>query len=383
MTVLLVDQFGEVGGAQKCLLDLIGGWPDPKFLTAALPDGPFSRILRAVGISTTAIPCGPYALGRKTAGDAIRLCSDIPRQAGILRDIIRRKRIDVVYVNGPRVLAGAALAARNRCPLVFHAHNCLSQWHDRAVVKLALRQGAQTIACCHHVAHSAGVNAHVIQNGVPDAGFHAHRYPPFGAWWIGIVGRISPEKGHLAFFDAVRMLVAEGYRIEVVVAGASQFAVGDHETRVRRSAAGLPVHFTGWTDDVTSLLKGLDLLAVPSSAEPGLPRVVLEAFSAGLPVVAAPTGGIPEAVRHNQTGFLAADSGAPALAECLRCAIAAVPADLARIAQTARAEWENHWNIDRWRREVIAAIRSAGAEPAHAFDNRRQQRGGVMTQTGR
>jgi glycosyltransferase involved in cell wall biosynthesis len=175
---------------------------------------------------------------------------------------------------------------------------------------------------------------------------------------VGVVGRISPEKGHLALFEAVQLLAREGVQIEVVVAGAAQFGSSDYELRVRRSAARA-VQFTGWVDDVAGLFAGLDLLAVPSSAEPGLPRVVLEAFSAGLPVIAAPTGGIPEAVRDGETGFLARDASAAALADCLRAAVSSAPTDLNRIAERARAEWERRWNVDRWRREIVGAIRSA------------------------
>ncbi|HZU24846.1 MAG TPA: glycosyltransferase family 4 protein [Bryobacteraceae bacterium] len=358
MNLLFVDQFGEIGGAQKCLLDLIAGWSDSGTLRAAVPEGGFARALRELGVSTTPISCGPYALGRKTAADVLRFCCDAPRQAALLRSIIARRQIDVIYVNGPRVLAGAALAARGGCRLIFHAHNCLTAWRDRAIVRFALARQGTAIACCEHVARSLGRPARVILNGVPDARFRVRQYPR-PEWRVGIVGRIAPEKGHLQLIEAVRMLIREGLRIELVAAGAAQYAAVDYESAVRRSAADLPVRFTGWTDDVASLLADLDILAVPSKAEPGLPRVVLEAFSAGVPVVAAPTGGIPEAVHDRHTGFLARDSSAPALACALRTALTGDPGELLSIATRARAEWERHWNIDRWRQEVISVIRSS------------------------
>lgn len=373
MNVLFVDQFGEIGGAQKCMLDLVDDWPDPGSLTAALPHGPLSRALRRLGVPTIGIPCGPYGLGRKTARDVLRFCADAPRQASILRAIIEQGAIDLVYVNGPRVLAGAMLAARGRCRVLFHAHNCLTRWHDRAVVRFALRRGASAIACCEHVARSIGQGIPVVENGVPDAGFERRQYPPALAWRVGIVGRIAPEKGHLALIDALRTLTGEGLRILLVVAGAAQFGSSDYESQVRRAAEGLSVRFTGWSDDIGSVFRGLDILAVPSAAEPGLPRVVLEAFSAGLPVIAAPTGGIPEAIHDGQTGFLAANSGAAALADRLRAVIHGSPADLSRVAARARSEWKHHWNVERWRREVLAAIRSAQGAPAHALRQSREE----------
>ena len=62
----------------------------------------------------------------------------------------------------------------------------------------------------------------------------------------------------------------------------------------------------------------LDLLVVPSTPADSTPRVIIEAFSAGVPVVAFAAGGIPEIVRDGQTGFLASDFTAEALAARIR-----------------------------------------------------------------
>ena len=379
MNLLVVDQFGEIGGAQKCLLDLLEGWHDGGVLMAAVPEGDLARALRSLAIPVFCLRSGPYRNGGKTAADALRFCADAAHQFSQLRGMIDKHAIDVVYVNGPRVLPGATLAARGHCRVVFHAHNHLANWYDRVVVSAALaRGGVRAIACCRHVADSVGAAATVIENGVPDAGFRPRRYPPPGPWRIGVVGRISPEKGQLALIGALRLLIEEGHRIDVEIAGAAQFAPAGYEAEVRRAATGLPVRFTGWSDDISAVFERLDLLAVPSAAEPGLPRVVLEAFSAGLPVVAAPTGGIPEAVRDGETGYLARDNSALALASRLRSAMAGDPSDLTRVALRARSEWHKRWRVERWRREVESVIRSAQAQ-AETVQQRRRQRGRVMS----
>jgi glycosyltransferase involved in cell wall biosynthesis len=236
------------------------------------------------------------------------------------------------------------------------------------MVRFALRRCSSTaIACCEYAGR--GLHGSIVQNGVPDAGFRSRRYPPEGAWRIGIVGRISPEKGHLLLIDAVRMLVDTGCRIALTVAGASLFGTGDYETEVRRKAEGLDVRFTGWVENVGETLAELDLLIVPSTAEPGLPRVVLEAFSAGVPVVALPTGGIPEAVRDNVTGFLVQRAAPADVAERLRSVMGGSPAELDRVALNARLEWENYWNVERWRSEVVRSIQSAAKAPLPVSDS--------------
>jgi glycosyltransferase involved in cell wall biosynthesis len=85
---------------------------------------------------------------------------------------------------------------------------------------------------------------------------------------------------------------------------------------------------------------------------------VLEGFSAGVPVVAVASGGIAEAVRDNITGFLTSAPTAEALAARLRKVMQGPPRELVRVGKNARREWERYWNVDRWRREVIAAIRA-------------------------
>jgi len=366
MNVLMVDQYGQPGGAQKCLLDLIAGWPREDALMVAAPaDGTLLRSVQAAGFITEAIPCGPYT-GRGVS-DALRLYADARAQCRIVRSLIRRFGIDVVYVNGPRVLPAAALAARGHCPLVYHAWNLLQRRTDRALIRLALGScRSAVIACC---AYSAGkLPATVILNGVPDAGFRQRRYPPKVPWRLGVVGRISPEKGHLVLMDAIRLLVAEGHRIALTVAGAPLFSSTEYEAQVRRRAEGLDVRFAGWIDDIEPFLAEVDLSVVPSIAEPGPTRVIPEAFSAGVPVVALPTGGIPEVIRDERNGFLAAGVGARDLATALRRALLAPPAELTAITRRARGEWESYWNVDRWRREVVAAIRAA-AIPKPARDS--------------
>ena len=358
MNVLLVDQFGQTGGAQKCLLDLICGWQgDDRLVVAAPADGTLLRLVSASGCAAIKIPSGPYGDARRLS-DAARFCRDALQQRSILRRVIRQFEIDVVYANGPRVLPGAAWAARARCPVIFHAHNRLHRRSDMAMVRLALGLSSATvIACCEYAA--CGLDATVIHNGVSDAAFRERSRLPSGPWRIGIVGRISPEKGHLLLMDAVRKLADEGYQIGITIAGASLFSPGGYEEEVRRRAQGLASHFTGWIDNIGEALARLDLLAVPSIAEPGLPRVVLEAFSAGVPVVALPSGGIPEVIRDGRNGFLAAGIAADDLAEALRRAMMTASSELAKLTLRARAEWESYWNVDRWRHQVMEAIRAA------------------------
>src|SRR4030095_8548742 len=89
-----------------------------------------------------------------------------------------------------------------------------------------------------------------------------------------------------------------------ILCGAPLFSNPRYFELVREAAAGLPIEFLGWRDDVNDTLSELDLLIVPSASVEGTTRVILEAYAAGVPVVASASGGIPEIARDGETGFL-------------------------------------------------------------------------------
>ena len=116
------------------------------------------------------------------------------------------------------------------------------------------------------------------------------------------------------------------------------------------------MEFRGWSDDVAStVLHEIDILAVPSHGNECCPRIVLEAFSAGTPVVAYPSGGIPELIRSGDTGILTATAGYEALA----AAIERLMTDrdlMTRLSANGRREWETRFRIERFRNEVADII---------------------------
>jgi glycosyltransferase involved in cell wall biosynthesis len=77
--------------------------------------------------------------------------------------------------------------------------------------------------------------------------------------------------------------------------------------RAQASVAGYDgrVKFLGWRDDIPEIMPLFDVFVLPSLNE-GMGRVLVEAMAAGRPVVASRVGGIPDLVRHGETGLLVA-----------------------------------------------------------------------------
>jgi glycosyltransferase involved in cell wall biosynthesis len=123
---------------------------------------------------------------------------------------------------------------------------------------------------------------------------------------------------------------------------------------VRAEAEGLPIEFTGWRDDIRGVLSTLDLVVVPSSAVEATTRVILEAFSAGIPVVAFRAGGIPEVIEDGVTGVLSAPTAGDLASKLLELFSSSGLLDC--ISARARAAFTARFSLDRYRSEVLDAV---------------------------
>ena len=164
---------------------------------------------------------------------------------------------------------------------------------------------------------------HVIHNSVDPTRFRGRDaagraileglFPTPPGVIIVAVGRLSPEKGFDQLVEAARTIVrGSGEHIGIVLIGD-----GPDRRKLEKQvvAAGLEstVAFAGFRTDVDRLLPSADIL-VQSSYTEGLPNVVLEAYAAGIPVVATDVGGTGEIIDDRVTGFLVRPGDPAALA---------------------------------------------------------------------
>ncbi len=132
---------------------------------------------------------------------------------------------------------------------------------------------------------------------------------------VGVIGRLSWEKGVDVFLDAFEQLAAQGV-------GAHAVIVGDGPERAalaaRAAAPGLAgrVTFTGHRAEVRDLYPQFDVVVLPSRSE-GMPNVLLEALAADRPVVATAVGGVPEILTDARAGAMVPSSDPTALAAAI------------------------------------------------------------------
>jgi glycosyltransferase involved in cell wall biosynthesis len=231
-----------------------------------------------------------------------------------LKALLKELRPDLVSTHSSKAGWLGRLAARAlRIPVIFTAHG----WAftegvprpQRSVYALAERvmspladrivtvsEYDRVLALQNRIAPPSKITR--IHNGVH--GCMGRLRPSAAAVRVVMIGRFSAQKDHASLLHALARLVQLDWTLDLVGDGplqAQAIALAGSLGVTQR------VRFLGACDDVCAVLKQADICALVSNWE-GFPRSILEAMSVGLPLVASDVGGVSEAVREGETGFL-------------------------------------------------------------------------------
>ena len=116
-------------------------------------------------------------------------------------------------------------------------------------------------------------------------------------------GKLSDEKGYLDLIQALKLVLQKFSRAKLRLAGHGDTIKG--QRLAEKLGIESAVEFLGWltAEEMDAEYDQADVFCLPSYFE-GSPMVVLEAMGRGLPVVAYAVGGIPDMIRHEESGFL-------------------------------------------------------------------------------
>lgn len=134
-------------------------------------------------------------------------------------------------------------------------------------------------------------------------------------WLVGTVACLKPQKAPEDFVAVARQVCAR-------IPCARFVLIGDGELRprveslIRQSGLQDRVCLAGWRRDIPAVMHAMDAFILTSHWE-GLPRAILEARAAGLPIVATKVGGVDEALGNYRDGVLAEAGNVDALAAAL------------------------------------------------------------------
>lgn len=282
----------------------------------------------------------------------IRLWNFLPDLLRLRRDL-QRWRPDVIHVHGSPdtwlIAAADALLGAVACPVLRTKHHTfpirnsaanrwiyarmdafvsISEFIDKQLADFPAA-AARPRALIHSVPDSerfrleqpGTLRAELLGATLQSAAPAAH--PPFV--WIS-TGRLRTEKGFDILLDAFAKLRAAlpagAPAPHLAIAGDGSLRP-ELEERARRlglldppAPAASAVTFLGFRKDVPQLLASADAYVLASRME-GLGTAILEALSAGMPVVATRVGGIPDSVKHERTGLLVESENPDALAAAM------------------------------------------------------------------
>jgi glycosyltransferase involved in cell wall biosynthesis len=198
---------------------------------------------------------------------------------------------------------------------------------------------------------------HYLPNFAPDMGGAA----PVPRAALGIpdsvplvlaLGRLHQNKAYDVLVRALPLL--PGVHVLIAGEGPERAAL---EALAQAEGVADRLYLPGWRTDTGALLAAADLLACPSRLEP-LGNVVLEAWSAGRPVVAAAAAGPAELIAPGQDGLIVPLEDPAALAEAIR-SLCDDPSRAAMLARTGRARYEADFAeapvLARWR-QFLASV---------------------------
>jgi glycosyltransferase involved in cell wall biosynthesis len=382
-TILIYETGMGRGGAKHSLLTWLemlraSGEFDLRILLGM--EGWMTDRLRERGFAFEMAPM-PAALGKVKHGSWKNRGATILRvlsmTCGVFATWVRTAflRADAVLLTGGRdfiMIAPLVWRLRRRTATIPQS----TDWGEIPVCRTMCRVAGHTFAISQTVADSIvamGIPPEKVEvlpliytkdraaDAPPRAAVRAALGLPTDAPVIGVTGVIREQKGQREAILAFREVVKTVPDAHLVIVGAPQAdqpaAVAyDREIRALATDSGLAdrVLFTGWREDVGRLLRGFDILLVPSLHTEGVPRVILEGFEAGLHVI----GSDMEQFREI---FVGAGSLQPVGdVSAWACAISDVlkePERLAAESRKARALWEARFSEASAAPKLLARLR--------------------------
>ncbi|HEY8080027.1 MAG TPA: glycosyltransferase family 4 protein [Labilithrix sp.] len=356
MNVLHVVVAGEIGGAERMLVDLVRASSSTHAIALMTPSDRLRALFRDSGLDV--VDRGPVRedpvsfLARSLGRRDVRWLADLARERGA-RVVHTHTFASQVVGTRAAIAAGARVVRTEHSTRVFDDPSCwpFSRW--------SLRRADASVCISEHVRRVALAKApwaeakmRVVPNGVDVARFGSVALPsPSERVRFLISGRLEPRKGVDVALHALALVPGA----ELEIAGD-----GDDRDALQRLAAKLGVgaraRFTGFFTDVRDAIARADV-ALSSARAEGLGIALLEAMAARRPVVALPTGGVPELVRDGETGWLARGATAEALARAMKDAMTSAE-ERARRGERARELAAERFSIDAMARGYEAVYAS-------------------------
>jgi colanic acid/amylovoran biosynthesis glycosyltransferase len=301
-------------------------------------------------------------------------------QGALLSRAVRRSGITHLHAHFATVAAEVARLAAGWAGIPYtvtaHAKDIFHESVTGVGLRRVLGDAAQVVTVSDHnvgyLRHDVGLEARGvtrIYNGIDLARFAWQAPRPDAPPHIISVGRFVEKKGLHDLVEACGLLRARGVDHRCTLVGS-----GPLEPSLRALVAlrelQETVHFAGPRPqaEVIAMVGGAAVFAAPCRVaddgdRDGLPTVLLEAMALGTPVVATDVVGIPEIVRHGETGLLVPERDVEALAGALAQLLGS-PSQRLRLSTGARTLMERSFDVAT-NAAALRDVFATGRSPLH------------------
>ena len=246
-----------------------------------------------------------------------------------LLGVLEEQQIDLIHANSLAAgLIGGVAAKLYGVPVVMHkryatAYGVLDRICEVLLDRVILVSEATRWTFAPHSKQALiynGVELSSLQPSSQVETLRADLNLDPDALLIGIVTRITPEKGIHLLIEATAKLKASP-SVQLLVVGGPYFPkdaeyIDSLKVQAKKLGVTDRVIFTGFLEDTGAILSLLDVVLLASTIPEACPRTIIEAMAAGVPVIATPLGGSKELVTP-ETGILVPAEDADAFADAI------------------------------------------------------------------
>jgi glycosyltransferase involved in cell wall biosynthesis len=237
--------------------------------------------------------------------------ADMGESFEVIRKAIEERRIDLVVQVGATPLYPCLPRWKESSPqlriadiLYNEIGHTLNHFLYERCIDAVIVESESMARYARRASRKAQSTIELVRSGVDLERFRPRNRPPSDGSpiTVGYIGRMSPEKNPLGFVDLAERLLALDTDLAFRMAGAGPGAT-EVEQRLGESPYRDRIFYAGFVDSLRSELHAIDVLILPSKLD-GRPVIVMEANACGIPVVAAPVGGVPELIDEGVNGYL-------------------------------------------------------------------------------
>jgi len=374
--ILYVITKSNWGGAQRYVFNLATNLPEKFDVSVALGgNGALKTKLEDAGIRVISLPF----LKRDVGATDVFVLKDLVK-------LFNKEKPDIIHLNSSKIGGLGALAGRiaGVPEIIFTAHGWAFREERPAFQKFIIKFVSWlTILFCHRVITVSGRDARegrampftkkkisLIHNGLSEPQFlsrteaqkkileicgMSEEHVPEDALWIGTIGELHRNKGHMFAVDAIANWNPRG--------GVLFFIIGEGEerkaleTNIRSKGLGRKVNLLGNIHNASEYLRAFDVFLFPSVKE-GLPYAVLEAGMAGLTVVASGVGGIPEIIDDMESGMLVRPKSAEEITKSLEF-LSAHPERMKLLGAKLSEKVHENFSFEKMKKETLEVYLTA------------------------